>query len=94
MVIISSVPVQPDPPRSSAVADRVPGRARRPPQRLTPREVVILRLLVAGMTADAIGNVEAISPRTVRKHLEHIYRKLDVDDRLLAARRAWEEGLV
>jgi len=91
---ISSLTAQPGPHRSSSLVDQVPGRLRRPPQRLTPREVVILRLLVAGMTADAIGNVEAISPGTVRKQLEHIYRKLDVDDRLLAARRAWEEGLV
>ena len=61
---------------------------------LTERETVILRRLATGMTADAIARAEGISAGTVRKHLEHIYRKLGVKDRLLAVRCAWEDGLV
>jgi DNA-binding CsgD family transcriptional regulator len=61
---------------------------------LTPREVRVLELLAAGLTATAIGHVCRISPRTVRKHLENIYAKLGCHDRLVAVRRAAELGLV
>ena len=39
---------------------------------LTPRETRILALLATGLTADTIGHVCRISPRTVRKHLKNI----------------------
>jgi DNA-binding CsgD family transcriptional regulator len=51
---------------------------------LTVREMAVLNLLGRGMTASSIGHRLAISPRTVQKHLEHVYRKLDVADRLMA----------
>jgi DNA-binding CsgD family transcriptional regulator len=52
---------------------------------LTGRETAVLGLLVCGLTAEAIAHRLAISPRTVHKHLEHIYRKLGVGDRLAAS---------
>lgn len=58
---------------------------------LTPRESDVLAHLESGLTATAIGRRLGVSPRTVRKHLENVYRKLDVQDRVsavLAARRA------
>jgi DNA-binding CsgD family transcriptional regulator len=61
---------------------------------LTPRELRILELLAAGLTATAIGHACRISPRTVRKHLENVYAKLGCHDRLMAVRRAAELGLV
>lgn len=61
---------------------------------LTPRESHVLKLLATGLTANAIGGVCRISPRTVRKHLENIYAKLGCHDRLVAVRRAAELGLV
>jgi len=61
---------------------------------LTPREVRVLELLAAGLTANAIGHACRISPRTVRKHLENIYAKLGCHDRLMAVRRAADLGLV
>ena len=60
---------------------------------LTPRETRVLELLATGLTADAIGHICRISPRTVRKHLQNIYAKLDCHDRLMAVRRAAELGL-
>jgi DNA-binding CsgD family transcriptional regulator len=61
---------------------------------LTAREGDILDLLASGLTATAIGRVRRISQATVRKHLEHIYAKLDCRDRLLAVERARRLGLL
>jgi DNA-binding CsgD family transcriptional regulator len=62
--------------------------------RLTPREHDILVLLADGLTAESIGRIAGISARTVRKHLEHVYDKLGIHDRLLAVDRARSCGLV
>jgi DNA-binding CsgD family transcriptional regulator len=61
---------------------------------LTLREMAILTLLGRGLTAESLARRLGISPRTVGKHLEHIYRKLDVSDRLMAVQRAHELGLI
>ena len=54
------------------------------PADLTDREIRILRLAALGRTNSAIAHALDISPRTVAKHLEHIYRKLDVTSRTSA----------
>lgn len=61
---------------------------------LTARELAVLRLLAEGLTADAIGRRLGVSRHTVRKHLEHLYRKLGVSDRLVAVREARARGLL
>lgn len=61
---------------------------------LTGREHVVLALLARGLTARAIGHRLAISERTVHKHVEHIYRKLRVSDRLGAVYAASQRGLL
>ncbi len=61
---------------------------------LTIREMAILTLLSMGLTAESLARRLNISPRTAGKHLEHIYRKLDVCDRLMAVQRAYELGLL
>ena len=48
---------------------------------LTARESQILRLVARGDSNDAVGRALGISPRTVEKHLEHVYRKLGVAGR-------------
>jgi DNA-binding CsgD family transcriptional regulator len=55
---------------------------------LTGRELATLALLSRGGTALSIGRRLGISERTVHKHLEHIYKKLGVGDRLAAVDRA------
>jgi DNA-binding CsgD family transcriptional regulator len=62
--------------------------------RLTRREFAVLRLLGEGLTAQAIARRLRTSPRTVHKHLEHLYRKLGVRDRLMAVQRARDAGLL
>lgn len=63
-------------------------------QVLTIRETTILTLLSQGLTAEAMARRLTISPRTAGKHLEHIYRKLDVRDRLMAVQQARLSGLL
>lgn len=45
---------------------------------LTPREQEVLEWLKKGMTVRQIGEQLFISDKTVKKHLEHIYEKLQV----------------
>lgn len=74
-----------------------PDRAERsvdPSPALTPREQVVLDLIAEGSTAQAIGARLCISPRTVHKHQENLYRKLGASDRLGAVLRAQQIGLL
>lgn len=61
---------------------------------LTGRELAVVVLLAQGYTATAIAHRLGSSPRTVHKHLEHIYRKLGVRDRLTAVQHARLRGLL
>jgi DNA-binding CsgD family transcriptional regulator len=54
---------------------------------LTDREIQILRLVAAGRTNVAIARQLEVSSRTIAKHLEHIYRKLEVSSRAAAVSR-------
>lgn len=74
-----------------AAADRAADPAN---ARITPREQAVLGELARGVTAAVISRRLGISERTVHKHLEHIYGKLDVADRLSAVLRAREAGLI
>lgn len=76
----------------SAHADPFAGAATQ--VELTVRESAVLSLLAAGYPAVRIAHRLAISPRTVNKHLERIYRKLGVVDRLGAIRVASALGLL
>lgn len=44
--------------------------------RLTPRELEIVRCVARGLTAKEVGQCLEVSPRTVRKHVEHIFLKM------------------
>lgn len=61
---------------------------------LTPREAAVLALLAEGRTAAAIARRLGVSPRTVHQHLQRIYRKLKVNDRLSAVVSATHLGLL
>jgi len=54
---------------------------------LTEREIQILRLVADGRTNASIARALEVSPRTVAKHLEHIYRKFGVSSRAAAVSR-------
>lgn len=61
---------------------------------ITPRELSVLTLVAKGLTGTAIGHRLGISPRTVTKHQERLYRKLQVSDRVTAVLRAQAWGLL
>jgi DNA-binding CsgD family transcriptional regulator len=52
---------------------------------LTRKEAEVLYWVTKGKTGPDIGEILACSPRTVSKHLEHIYEKLGVETRTAAA---------
>ena len=62
--------------------------------RLTPREVAVLALVADGHTAGTIARRLLIGERTVHKHLQHLYAKLDVTDRLSAVLTAQRFGIL
>lgn len=61
---------------------------------LTGRERMVLLMLAQGRTAAGIASRLAISPRTVHKHQEHLYRKLGAVDRLSAVLAGQRLGLL
>ncbi|MFF9868257.1 response regulator transcription factor [Streptomyces sp. NPDC013953] len=61
---------------------------------LTPRETAVLGALASGLPATGIARRLRISERTVHKHLQNLYRKLDTVDRLSTVLRAQELGLL
>lgn len=64
------------------------------PERLTPRELDVLRLLTQGKTNREIAGDLVISAGTVKIHVQHIIAKLGVSDRTQAAVRSIELGLL
>jgi len=61
---------------------------------LSPRELEILRLLTDGYTNEEIAERLACAPATVKTHLLHLFRKLEVRDRVSAAVCALRNGLL
>lgn len=49
-------------------------------QRLTPREVEVLKLIANGKTSARIGQLLGISEKTVEKHRSSLMEKLDIHD--------------
>ena len=56
--------------------------------RLTTREAEVLYWVSKGKTNKDIGDILGSSPRTVNKHLEHVFEKLGVETRTAAANLA------
>ena len=53
--------------------------------KLTQRESEVLNWLIKGKTNRDIGEILGTSPRTINKHLEHVFVKLGVETRTSAA---------
>lgn len=55
--------------------------------RLTAREAEVLYWVAQGKTNRDVGEILGTSPKTVTKHLEHVFEKLGVETRTAAASR-------
>lgn len=73
---------------ATAAMRLVPPQTDPLPASLTPRETEVMHWLSCGKTNADIAAVLSISPRTVQKHLEHIYVKFGVETRTAAVMRA------
>ncbi len=72
-----------------------PAFREEPPLRpLTGREIEILRLIAKGLSNSEAAGVLNLSRATVRTHLEHIYDKLEVTNRVEAVTEGLRKGLI
>jgi pimeloyl-ACP methyl ester carboxylesterase/DNA-binding CsgD family transcriptional regulator len=78
-------PVTPAPAASPRQAGRGP---------LTTRELEVLQLVVRGLSNREIADELVLSPRTIERHLENLYRKTRTRNRAEAAAYAVSQGLV
>jgi len=78
--------VDPSPPQ--------PEPTELPSERLSEREIDVIKLIAVGMSNASIASTLNISLPTVKTHVQHILQKLNVADRTQAALWAVREGLV
>lgn len=63
-------------------------------KKLSVRETEILQLIARGVSNAEAAGVLNLSKATIRTHLEHIYRKLDVTNRVEAVTEGLRKGLI
>ncbi|WP_417289872.1 response regulator [Corallibacter sp.] len=62
--------------------------------KLTQREVEVLEQLSKGLSYNLIAENLILSPGTVRKHIENIYKKLQVHNKLEAVQKAKKNKII
>jgi DNA-binding NarL/FixJ family response regulator len=62
--------------------------------KLTDREIEVLEQLSKGLSYNAIAENLILSTGTIRKHIENIYRKLQVHNKLEAVQKARKNNLI
>ena len=63
-------------------------------ERLSERELEVLRLMARGASNQAIADQLVITVGTVKSHINHILGKLEAHNRTEAVARAREQGLI
>ncbi|MET0405186.1 MAG: response regulator transcription factor [Cystobacter sp.] len=97
--------VNPEPasaaPQPPAITDAAPTRRTgrqldgEPPLKpLSDREREILQLIAKGVSNNEAAQVLSLSKATIRTHLEHIYRKLEVTNRTEAVTEGIRKGII
>ena len=83
------IPVGGEPARASH--DPLPDPPARP---LSERETEILQLIAKGISNSEAARALGISKATIRTHLEHIYQKLEVTNRVEAVTEGIRKGII
>lgn len=65
-----------------------------PKTNLTAREIEILEQLANGLDYKTIATNLFIEKGTVKKHIEHVYRKLDVHNKVAAVNKAKDQRII
>lgn len=90
-------------PMSSTIASKTLQLLRNPIQidnekiqsfNLSTREIDVLELLKKGFDYNKVAEQLFISPFTVRKHIENIYRKLQVHNKIEAVQKALKNKII
>lgn len=61
---------------------------------LTARELEVLQIIAKGLSNNETAKVLGLSKATIRTHLEHIYQKLDVTNRVEAVTEGVRQGII
>lgn len=61
---------------------------------LTERELECLQIIAKGLSNNEAAQVLGLSKATIRTHLEHIYQKLDVTNRVEAVTEGIRQGII
>lgn len=78
-------------PGPMSYGSRIPGET---PHVLTERELEILQIIAKGLSNNEAAKVLGLSKATIRTHLEHIYEKLDVTNRVEAVTEGIRQGII
>jgi DNA-binding NarL/FixJ family response regulator len=80
----------PSAPEPAAAAQAVEPEGKK----LSARETEILQLIAKGVSNSEAATMLTLSKATIRTHLEHIYRKLEVTNRVEAVTEGLRKGLI
>jgi DNA-binding NarL/FixJ family response regulator len=92
-VPVPAVEAKPE-PEAAAPAQAPPSTEEPPIKPLSDREKEILQLIAKGVSNSEAAKLLNLSKATIRTHLEHIYRKLEVTNRVEAVTEGIRKGLI
>lgn len=81
-------------PAGSLVDESKRGVAPTGRRALTKRELECLQIIAKGLSNNEAAQVLGLSKATIRTHLEHIYQKLDVTNRVEAVTEGIRQGII
>lgn len=88
----------PEVPSAEAAPAATPVAATMPAEpegkKLSARETEILQLIAKGVSNSEAATMLTLSKATIRTHLEHIYRKLEVTNRVEAVTEGLRKGII
>ncbi|WP_164014134.1 response regulator [Pyxidicoccus trucidator] len=89
-----SGPVPTEPVAAPEPPPEAPSQQEPPLKPLSDREREILQLIAKGVSNSEAARLLTLSKATIRTHLEHIYRKLEVTNRVEAVTEGIRKGLI